>query len=210
MLLLCFLGLNFFREFVCMGQTPPTAPNRRDHYTVVCGGTWLNRETFANAVATHRSQSNVFGQVQDALMVKQFRQQEALQQALTPDNVLSSWVKAFTPPVLALQQGLLAVLNRLNPFAFRTAEVPLPVTVGTEAFNPFASGFTEKKAVREGLLATLFTMVLNGRKENRGEKNISDAEQKERNAFDFEKDSPDLFGLIRLMASEEAGSGGST
>jgi hypothetical protein len=188
-----------------MGQTPPTAPNRRDHYTIVCGGTWLNRESFANAVATHRSQSNVFAQVQDALMVKQFRQQEAVQQALNPDNALLNWVKAFAAPLLSLPQGLLAAFNRFNPFALFNQQATTTV-----AINPFATIFTEKKAVREGLLATLFTMVLNGRKENRGEKSVSDEEQKERNAFDFANESPDLFGLTKLIASQEAGSGGSS
>ena len=58
-----------------MAQNPPP-PQRSSHYTIVCGGTWLNRKSWDDAKAQFRFDSRIAHQQQDQAFGRQIVQQQ--------------------------------------------------------------------------------------------------------------------------------------
>jgi hypothetical protein len=183
-----------------MTRTAPPPPNRGSFYTIVCGGTWLDREKYNQAVADFKGDDLRHGDFKDAMHFASVRKMEGTtlaEQAYL--QTLQRPPRPLLPPLLAsfepFAQGVQGFLARLAPAA-QAAEKGLPVELQA---NP---------AKREGLLAQLFASFLGNRREVQQLK-VSKEEQEQRNATDFELAASDLFSLGKIAAPQgRSGMGG--
>lgn len=192
-----------------MGQSAPPPPQRSNFYTVVCGGTWLNRKDWDDAVAGHKTANRVFTEAQDSLVVRTFRQQsEALQasQAERFSTPLTNTLARLPFIGTALATGLEAV------FGFFQRLLPgnqSPEARAASALGQAQSPMTSRPDVREGVAALIMGFFMGNRRELRGSK-VYEEEQKQRNDSDFSLASPDLFSTSKIGAAAGRSQGGST
>jgi hypothetical protein len=178
-----------------MTRTAPPPPNRGSFYTVVCGGTWLDRDKYAQAVVDYKGEDLRHTDVTDALHFNNFRksevaslaQQAYLQQAanILPKPILPPLFSGFEP----LAQGVVGFFSKLL--------TPQPLLA--ERAN--ALDMQMPTAKREGLLAQMFAALF-GNKRDFQQLKVSKEEQEQRNASDFELAMPDLFSLGKLQEAQ--------
>lgn len=202
-------------EVLIIGQAPPPTVSRSDHYTIVCGGTWLNRKTFDQAVADGKRDNRVFQDLQNSLMVQQYRQNEvASNERRETLNVFQRLGQQLVrlPVIGNLIQGGVALftsfttqLAKLSERAARGAQTLASALA--QLFMGPASTLANPSA-KEGAIAQLLSFFFGPRRDAQGGRLVSEEEQKERDAFDFVKIIPEFFGTNKLGATQGGDLGG--
>jgi hypothetical protein len=185
-----------------MGQSsPPTAPQRSQFYNVVCGGTWLNRAQYDDAVAQNKSATAVFtDQVAQTLNLQR--------QAPAPTvGTLPLLLQSELIPV-PLRQILQAVLS---PFYTPNAAQPQRLPA-----SPLEGVLNRLTAIRQQLadssaMGAMFSYFFGWRKEAKPASPIDTDDQHARDQTDFLAAANEVFSLNKVGKSSGSnlpGSGG--
>lgn len=159
---------------------------------MVCGGTWLNRKSWDDAKAEHRAQSQVFDD-----FVRPQQQQAAIKQGTTAPPS-----SPFNSPGLAANSPLLPLTPPAGQSTFLRNLLATVQNVFTTAQNKAGLPVARPgQAPAEGVIARVLGFFFGSRRENRMAKVLTEAEQDNREATEFEEQAADLFSLSKVAGS---------
>jgi hypothetical protein len=184
-----------------MSASIPQRPNQANFYNVVCGGTWLNREQYAQAQADYKTNVNQFvdKQAQQSFMAWL---DQADKMAHAPGN--QPELSSANDSVYG--QALTATVTLINTPTVRTRFSVIYTTINQNLqalFNTF------KALVNPAMMSQLFVAQLaNVQRSNDKYATRSDGPktEKEREALEtdlFEKNKSKFFTTHRVKETEE-------
>jgi hypothetical protein len=136
----------------------PQQPQQSQFYNVVCGGTWLNRSQFNDAVAQSKTDNRLYTETVDILLRQNILQQERTAEVSATVKQVNLGLTDFLPAVVRpALQGVLTWLAVQLPFTRPVVttlapEVKLPVL-------PMAPSPTQSNSAMAQLLAYFFGMT---------------------------------------------------